>query len=259
MKNLYAKHFGISEDNVRVICRDVGGSFGIKVHTYPDEMATAALSIMLRRPVKYIADRQESFVTDIHARDHRVSARMALDKGGKITAIDMEDLTGIGPYSVYPRTSGIEANQIVNLTGGPYTIENYRASARVVFTNKNVMCQYRAVGHPIACAVGEGLVDAAARSMDIDPIEIRRRNLIPDDAYPYTYVTGLPFEKLSHHQCLDQILEMMDYEGLRDEQKECRERNIYRGIGLASMIEVTNPSPAFYLSLIHISEPTRPY
>ena len=121
MKNLYAKHFGISEDNVRVICRDVGGSFGIKVHTYPDEMATAALSIMLRRPVKFIADRQESFVTDIHARDHRVSARMALDKGGKITAIDMEDLTGIGPYSVYPRTSGIEANQIVNLTGGPYT------------------------------------------------------------------------------------------------------------------------------------------
>ena len=246
MKNLYAKHFGISEDNVRVICRDVGGSFGIKVHTYPDEMATAALSIMLRRPVKFIADRQESFVTDIHARDHRVSARMALDKGGKITAIDMEDLTGIGPYSVYPRTSGIEANQIVNLTGGPYTIENYRASARVVFTNKNVMCQYRAVGHPIACAVGEGLVDTAARSMGMDPIEIRRRNLIPDDAYPYTYVTGLPFEKLSHHQCLDQILEMMDYEGLRGEQEEYRKHKVYRGIGLASMIEVTNPSPAFY-------------
>jgi len=246
MKNLYAKHFGISEDNVRVICKDVGGSFGIKVHTYPDEMATAALSIMLNRPVKFIADRYESFVTDIHARDHRVSARMALDKEGKIKAIDMDDLTGIGPYSVYPRTSGIEANQIVNLTGGPYTVESYRARAQVVFTNKNVMCQYRAVGHPVACAVGEGLVDAAARSMGLDPVEIRRRNLIPDDAYPYTYVTGLPFEKLSHHQCLDKILEMMDYEVLREEQEKCREQEIYRGIGFASMIEVTNPSPAFY-------------
>lgn len=246
MKNLYAKHFGISEDNVRVICKDVGGSFGIKVHTYPDEMATAALSIMLNRPVKFIADRYESFVTDIHARDHRVSARMALDKDGKIKAIDMDDLTGIGPYSVYPRTSGIEANQIVNLTGGPYTVESYRARAQVVFTNKNVMCQYRAVGHPVACAVGEGLVDAAARTMGLDPVEIRRRNLIPDDAYPYTYVTGLPFEKLSHHQCLDKILEMMDYEVLREEQEKCREQEIYRGIGFASMIEVTNPSPAFY-------------
>ena len=246
MKNLYAKHFGLNEDRVRVVCKDVGGSYGIKVHTYPDEMAAAALSIMLKRPVKFIADRMESFVTDIHARDHRVTARMAVTEDGKFTAIDMDDLTGVGPYSVYPRTSGIEANQVVNLTGGTYTIENYRANARVVFTNKNAMCQYRAVGHPIACAVGEGLVDAAARALDLDPVEIRRRNLIPDDAYPYTYVTGLPYEKLSHHQCLDKILEMMDYDALRREQAVCRARGVHRGIGFASMIEVTNPSPAFY-------------
>ena len=246
MKNLYAKHFGLNEDRVRVVCKDVGGSYGIKVHTYPDEMAAAALSIMLKRPVKFIADRMESFVTDIHARDHRVTARMAVTEDGKFTAIDMDDLTGVGPYSVYPRTSGIEANQVVNLTGGTYTIENYRANARVVFTNKNAMCQYRAVGHPIACAVGEGLVDAAARALDLDPVEIRRRNLIPDDAYPYTYVTGLPYEKLSHHQCLDKILEMMDYDSLRREQAACRARGVHRGIGFASMIEVTNPSPAFY-------------
>lgn len=246
MKNLYAKHFGLNEDKVRVVCKDVGGSFGIKVHTYPDEMAAAALSIMLKRPVKFNADRLESFVTDIHARDHRVKARMALSKEGKITAIDMDDLTGIGPYSVYPRTSGIEANQVVNLTGGPYTIENYRASAKVVFTNKNGMCQYRAVGHPIACAIGEGLVDAAARAMDMDAVELRRRNLIPDDAYPYTYATGLVYEQLSHHQCLEKILGMMDYDGLRRDQAKYRDKGVYRGIGFASMIEVTNPSPAFY-------------
>jgi len=246
MKNLYAKHFGLNEDNIRVVCKDVGGSFGIKVHTYPDEMAAAALSIMLKRPVKFIADRLESFVTDIHARDHRVKARMAVSKEGKFTAIDMDDLTGIGPFSVYPRTSGIEANQVVNLTGGTYMIENYRARARVVFTNKNAMCQYRAVGHPVACAVGEGLVDAAARALNMDPVDLRRRNLIPDDAYPYTYATGLVFEQLSHHQCLDKILEMMDYDGLRQEQAEYRDKGVYRGIGFASMIEVTNPSPAFY-------------
>ncbi len=246
MKNLYAKHFGLNEDRVRVVCKDVGGSYGIKVHTYPDEMAAAALSIMLKRPVKFIADRMESFVTDIHARDHRVKARMAVTEEGKFTAIDIDDLTGVGPYSVYPRTSGIEANQVVNLTGATYTVEHYRANARVVFTNKNAMCQYRAVGHPIACAVGEGLVDAAARALDMDPVEIRRRNLIPDDAYPYTYVSGLPFEKLSHHRCLDNILGMMDYPALRQEQSDYRAKGVYRGIGFAAMVEVTNPSPAFY-------------
>ena len=135
---------------MRVITKDVGGSFGIKVHTYADEMATVALSKLLRRPVKFVADRLESFVTDIHARDHRVTGKIGVKKDGTITAWEIDDLTGIGPYSVYPRTSGIEANQVVNLTGGPYTCPNYRARARVVFQNKNVMCQYRAVGHPIA-------------------------------------------------------------------------------------------------------------
>ena len=138
---------------MRVITKDVGGSFGIKVHTYADEMATVALSKLLKRPVKFVADRIESFVTDIHARDHRIKAQDRRQKDGTITAFEIDDLTGIGPYSVYPRTSGIEANQVVNLVGGPYTCPNYRASARVVFQNKNVMCQYRAVGHPIAAAV----------------------------------------------------------------------------------------------------------
>ena len=150
---------------MRVLTKDVGGSFGIKVHTYADEMATVALSKLLKRPVKFVADRIESFVTDIHARDHRVKAKIGVKRDGTITAFEIDDLTGIGPYSVYPRTSGIEANQVVNLTGGPYTCPNYRARARVVFQNKNVMCQYRAVGHPIATAVTEGLVElAAARS-----------------------------------------------------------------------------------------------
>ena len=147
-------------------------------------MATVALTKLLRRPVKFVADRIESFVTDIHARDHRVKAKIGVKSDGTISAWEIDDLTGIGPYSVYPRTSGIEANQIVNLTGGPYTCPNYRARARVVFQNKNVMCRYRAVGHPIATAVTEGLVELAAAKIGMDPLEIRRRNLIPDERYP---------------------------------------------------------------------------
>ena len=127
MMNLFAKHLGLEEHQVRVITKDVGGSFGIKVHTYADEMAVVALSKLLKRPVKFVADRFESFVTDIHARDHRVKAKIGVKNDGTITALEIDDLTGIGPYSVYPRTSGIEANQIVNLTGGPYTCPNYRA------------------------------------------------------------------------------------------------------------------------------------
>ena len=246
MQDIFSRHLGIPESNVRVICKDVGGSFGIKVHVYPDEMATAAISVMLKRPVKFSADRIESFLTDIHAREHKVKIKLACTHQGDIIAFDMNDLTGIGPYSVYPRTSGIEGNQVVNLTGGPYKHKHYKAKLDVVFTNKNVTCQYRAVGHPIAMAITEGIVDEAARKIGMDPAEFRRRNLISDDAYPYTFPSGVKFEKLSHHQCLDQLMTLMDYKGLRQEQTDLRAQGIYRGIGLAAMIEVTNPSPAFY-------------
>ncbi len=246
MQDLFSRHLNIPESNVRVFCKDVGGSFGIKVHVYADEMATAAISVMLKRPVKFAADRIESFLTDIHAREHKVKIKLACTQQGDIIAFDMVDLTGIGPYSVYPRTSGIEGNQVVNLTGGPYKHKHYKAKLDVVFTNKNVTCQYRAVGHPIAMAVTEGIVDEAARKIGMDPADFRRRNLIADDAYPYTFPSGVKFEKLSHHQCLDKLLALMDYPELRKEQQALRAKGIYRGIGLAAMIEVTNPSPAFY-------------
>ena len=246
MQDIFSRHLGIPEASVRVITKDVGGSYGIKVHVYPDEMATCALSIMLRRPVKFVADRLESFLSDIHAREHRVKVRLAASKQGEILAFELDDLTAIGPYSVYPRTSGIEGNQVVNLTGGPYRHQKYRAKMHVVFTNKNVTCQYRAVGHPIAVALTEAIVDLAAAKLKMDPAEFRRKNLIPDDAYPYTFPSGLKFEQLSHHKCLDLLLQKMNYRELRQEQMKLRKENIFRGIGLAAMIEVTNPSPAFY-------------
>jgi carbon-monoxide dehydrogenase large subunit len=172
--------------------------------------------------------------------------RLACSKSGDILAFELDDLTAIGPYSVYPRTSGIEGNQVVNLTGGPYKHQKYKARMHVVFTNKNVTCQYRAVGHPIAVALTEGIVDLAAQKLGIDAVEMRRINLIPDDAYPYTFPSGIKFEKLSHHKALDLLLKISNYAQLRAEQSRLRQQKIYSGIGLAAMIEVTNPSPAFY-------------
>jgi len=246
VQNIAALHLGLRDDQVRVLCKDVGGSFGIKVHIYADEMATYALSKKLRRPIKYVADRVESFNTDIHARDHRCKGRIGVKRDGTIMAFEIDDLTGIGPYSMYPRTSAIEANQIVNLVGGPYTTKNYRARTRVVFQNKNVMCQYRGVGHPVACSITEGLVDLAAMKIGMDPVEIRRRNLVVDDGYPCASPAGLKFELLSHHAAMDRLMAMMNYDALRAEQAELRKQNIHRGIGIASFIEITNPSAAFY-------------
>ncbi len=104
---------------------------------------------------------------------------------------------------------------MINLIGGPYTAPNYRARTRVVFQNKAMMSQYRAVGHPIATAVTEALVDMAARRIGMDPVDMRRRNLMPDDAYPCQSPTGMRFEGLSHHAALDRLMALMDYDALR--------------------------------------------
>ena len=246
MQAVLSKHLGIPEENIRLVARDVGGSFGIKIHTYGDDIATAAAAMILKRPMKFVADRFESFQSDIHARDHCIDGRIAVTREGKIAALAIDDLTGIGPFSVYPRTSAIECNQILNLTGAPYALENYRARGRVVFQNKNVMCQYRAVGHPVAMAVADGLLEEAAHAIGMDGVEIRRRNLIADDAYPCASAAGMKFDDLSHQKALEKLVEIMDYDGLRREQAELREKGVHRGIGLVSMVEVTNPSPMFY-------------
>jgi carbon-monoxide dehydrogenase large subunit len=245
-QDLYSRHYGIPEAQVRVVAPDIGGSFGMKLHVYHEDMAVVGLSMLLGRPVKFVADRIESFVSDIHARDHRVRARLALDEAGTILAMDVDDVTAIGAFSTYPRTSAVEGNQVIRLMGAPYRFRDYRAELSVVFQNKVQTSQYRAVGHPIACAVTERLVDMAAAKAGLDPVEMRARNLIPDDAYPCTSPTGYQFEALSHQACLARLKRMMDYDRLRAEQAELRKQGIHRGIGIASFVEISNPSPAFY-------------
>ncbi|MDH5749010.1 MAG: molybdopterin-dependent oxidoreductase, partial [Rhodospirillales bacterium] len=240
MQYLFAKHLGIPEGKIRVRVPDMGGGFGLKIHIYGDEMATAALSILLKRPVKHVADRIESFVSDNHSREHTVKVRLALSNNGDFQAWDVDDLCGAGAYSVYPRGSVNETKHVLNLTGGPYAAVNYRGKSRVVFQNKAPLGQYRSVGHPIACSVTEGMVDRAARALDMDPAEIRMRNYIDEGACPYRLPSGPMLEALSQRACMNRLLEMMDYQSLREAQLQLRHRGIYRGIGLASYLEMTN-------------------
>jgi aerobic carbon-monoxide dehydrogenase large subunit len=246
MQWIISHHFDLPENSVRVVAPDVGGAFGLKIHTYGDDMATVAAALLIGRPVKFVADRLESFVSDFHARGHRVKVRCAVSGSGDILAFDMDDVYGIGPYSGYPRGGANEGIHVSNLTGAPYKHRAYRGRARAVFQNKGMYGQYRAVGHPVVCAITEGIVDMAADAVGMDPAEFRRRNFAPDDAYPRTYLSGATFEKLSQQESLENILQLMNYEVLRDEQAALRSNGVYRGIGLATFIENSMSSSATY-------------
>lgn len=246
MHAMLTSHFGLPETAVRVIAPDVGGSFGLKIHVYGDEMATVALSMMLGRPVKFVADRMESFLSDFHARGHHIKGRMAVSQAGEILALEVDDIQSLGPYASYPRGGVNEAKQIINLAGAAYRNRNYRARTRVVFQNKSMYGQYRSVGHPIACLITEVLAERAARSIGVDPAEFRGRNYIPADGYPWKLTTGPVLENLSQHQALDKLLALMRYDELRAEQAQLREHGVLRGIGLASFLEMSNPSSATY-------------
>ena len=246
MQHIIAKHLDVNEGLVRIVSRDVGGSFGIKVHVYPDEMAVAAISKKLGRPIKFIADRLESFTTDIHARCHKISGKLGVDKEGKILAMEINDLSGIGPFSMYPRTSAIETNQVLNLSGAPYIIPNYKAVGTVVFQNKTPMCQYRAVGHPIAVAITEALIDKAATKIGLSLDKIRKINFIPDNAYPNKCPSGVPLEDLSHQASMDKLLGMMNIAEIEKQKEDNLAKGVLTGYGVIAMCEVTNPSPLFY-------------
>jgi carbon-monoxide dehydrogenase large subunit len=246
LHDILARHLRLPEHRVRVINRDVGGSFGLKIHTYPDEIATCALAVMLGRPVKFVADRRESFQTDIHARDHRVTAEVAARRDGTILAMRLDDLAPVGAFSMYPRSSVVECGQVLRTTPGPYRFRDYAARGRVVLQNKTPMSQYRAVGHPVAALVMEAMVDRLARELELDPVEVRRRNLLTADMYPYTAPTGLFFEKLSHEESLEKLLEISGHAALGRERDALRARGVYRGLGLCVFIDLTVPGPQTY-------------
>lgn len=246
MQDLYARHLGIPQHKVRVIARDVGGAFGLKLHAYGDEMAVAALAVLLGRPVKFVCDRLEAFQTDAQARECHVAGRIAVDKEGRILAIDADVLSGIGAYSLYPRSGLGEGLQTATMIGIPYDVGAFRANLRVAYQNKAPSGAFRGVGQPLACAVTEQLVDLAAHAMGLDPVEMRRRNYLKSEHFPRTSPGGYRLAGLSLDPCLDRLLERMDYGRLRNEQEDLRRRGIYRGLGIATFVEQTAIGPGLY-------------
>jgi carbon-monoxide dehydrogenase large subunit len=246
MQAVLAELFGLREHRVRVVAPDVGGSFGIKIHVYQDDMAACALALVLGRPVKFVASRHESFVSDIHAREQTIRIAVAADGDGVLTAMRASITAAVGPYSAYPRSSVVEGGQVLRLLPGPYRLRHYDAALRVVAQNKVVTSQYRAVGHPIATAVTESMIDLVARDLGLDPAETRRRNLVNPEELPYTSASGNVYDSGSYQAALARLLEAADYARLRREQQAARARGRHVGIGLACFVELTGPGAQFY-------------
>ena len=246
MQAVLADLFSLPEHRVRVIAPDVGGSFGIKIHVYQDDLAAVALAMTLARPVKFVVTRRESFVSDIHAREQTIDVEVAGGDDGVVTGMRARITAAVGPYSAYPRSSVVEGGQVLRLLPGPYRVRDYDGTLRVVAQNKVITSQYRAVGHPIAAAVTESMLDLIARDVHIDPAEIRRRNLIRPEEFPYTSVTGNVYDSGSYHAALDRLLEVAKYDDLRLEQAAARAQGRHLGIGLSCFIELTGPGAQFY-------------
>lgn len=246
MREVFSAQLGLPLSAVRVVAPDVGGAFGMKLCAYPDEMAVAAIAVLLGRPVKFCADRLESFISDNHAREARVRGRLAVDKDGALLAMDIAMLSGFGAYASHPRGSVGEGLQAVHMVAAPYRLPHYRGRVRGYFQNKVPSGILRAVGQPIACTVTEQLLDLAARKLGLDPAEIRRRNYADAEDKPIRSAAGIVLSQLSLQRCHDRLLALMDYDGLRRQQAALRNNQCYRGIGFATFIEQTGVGPQLY-------------
>ena len=192
-----ADSLGLPEHSVRVIAPDVGGGFGIKAHLFPEEVAVCLLSMRLGRPVKWIEDVREHLTACIHAREHVHHVAIAARRDGTILGIRSDVLVDCGAYSVWPWTATMDIGMAANMIVGPYRVRNYQFRARGVATNKCPLGPYRGVGRPSAAFTIERAIDDLARALGLDPVEVRLRNYVPDDAYPYTAVTGLIYDSAS--------------------------------------------------------------
>lgn len=247
MREVYATQLRLSPQSVRVTAPDVGGAFGLKLHAYADELAVVAVSKLLGRPVKYIVDRLESFTADAHAREARATCRMAVDAEGHILGIDARVDAGFGAYAMHPRGSFGEAMQAAQMIGAPYKVGAFRAEVYGWRQNKSPSGAYRGVGQPVACAVTEEMIDLAARAAGIDPAEMRRINYRATlDEGTRATEAGLVIEELSLDACLVKLKDAMDYDSLRAEQAALRKKGVYRGIGLASFVELTGVGAGLY-------------
>jgi carbon-monoxide dehydrogenase large subunit len=234
---------GIPEHKLRVIAPDVGGAFGSKIFVYPEEVVAAWASKAIGRPVKWTAERRESFLTDMHGRDHVTDAEIALDANGRILGLRVDTIANLGAH-VSLFGPSVPTYLYATLLSGQYTIGAIHCRVRGVHTHTTPVDAYRGAGRPEACFVVERMVDLAAKELGLDPVEIRRRNFIAPEQFPYQTPVALMYDSGNYPAAMQRALELAGYDALRTEQAGARRQGRYIGIGISSYIEACGLAPS---------------
>jgi carbon-monoxide dehydrogenase large subunit len=238
---------GLPEHKVRVIAPDVGGGFGSKIFHYIEEALVTWASKQIGRPVKWTAERSESFITDAHGRDHVTKAEMGFDKDGKIMALRVRTAANLGAY-LSTFSTCVPTYLHGTLLQGLYTTPAIHVEVTGAFTHTTAVDAYRGAGRPEATYLLERLVENGARELGIDPAELRFRNFIPpfDGVNQPGYQTqvALQYDSGNYHAVLERALEMVDYKNFRKEQEEARKNGKYLGIGISTYIEACGIAPS---------------
>lgn len=225
--------------SMRVVAPDVGGGFGGKASLYQEELLVAALAKHLGRTVRWTSDRLEDLLSTSQGFDEIVQAEIGVDADGKILALSADVIGDVGAYSIYPWTAALEPVQVVSFLPGPYRVPTYRGAVRGVATCKAPTGPYRGVGRPISTFVMERLIDLAARKLGLDPVEIRLRNLVRAEEFPYKVASGIVWDRSSFVESLTGACEAISYDELRQKQAEARGEGRLFGIGIATYAELT--------------------
>jgi carbon-monoxide dehydrogenase large subunit len=244
MRTALADALGLPHARVRIMCPDVGGGFGLKMQVFPEDVAVAALSRRLGRPVKWLEERRENLAAASQARGQRTTVELAAAADGTVLALRSRVISDNGAYHAYPTTGVLEPLGTASIMPGPYRISTYEFEALALATHKPPLGAYRGVGMTMGAFVAERMLDLVAERLSLDPAEIRRRNLIPREAYPFTSATGYVYDSGDYPKALDEALAMVEYDKLRLEQSAARAAGRLVGIGIACYTEYTGMGSA---------------
>ena len=243
IRGFVCRELGIDEGRLRVVSRDLGGGFGYKGKHYPEETLVVWAARRLARPVKWVAGRRESFISDTQGRDHRTHATLALDDEGRFLALKVATRADLGAY-VSTFGAAIPGPIYSALLAGVYRTPCIFVEVTGVLSNTLPTDAYRGAGRPEACYVLERLADTAARELGIDRAEIRRRNLIPRQAMPYKTPVGPTYDCGDFPGLLEKALQLSAYRGFEERRREAAARNRLRGLGLACYVESSGVAPS---------------
>ena len=233
---------GMPESKFRAVAPEVGGGFGAKLNVYAEEAIVCWLSRYLDAPVKYIETRSECFQSMIHGRDQVQNVEIAVQPDGTITALRLEIVANLGAY--HQLLTPVIPTLTMLMAPGCYRIANIDAKVTGVFTNTMATDAYRGAGRPEATYMIERMVDLAARELGLDPAEVRRRNFIAPESFPYTIATGLTYDSGEYAKTMDKALSIAGYADLRQQQADLRAQGRYLGIGLSTYVEVCGMGPS---------------